>query len=148
MITTHSLARPIALFDLPNGRFDHITSAPLQPSAISSGAQYSEIEPMSVRENLIAAKALIDTPEKWGREEYTPNPGCFCVIGALCEAMALSPATIEAESAEARALALALPEGWERNGWYLPNFNDDPTTTHVDIMALFDRAIAAQDEAA
>jgi hypothetical protein len=100
---------------------------------------------MTVKDNLIAAKALIDTPEKWGREDYTPRPGCFCVIGALCEAMKLSPATVEASSDEARALALSLPEGWEKNGWYLPNFNDAKDTTHADIMALFDRAIAAQE---
>lgn len=58
MTTTHSLARPIALFDLPNGRFDNITSAPLQPSAISSGAQYSEIADMNVENILKVADAI------------------------------------------------------------------------------------------
>jgi hypothetical protein len=41
----------------------------------------------------------------------------------------------------------ALPQPWgvlKHPGYAVGEFNDHPTTTHADIMALFDRAIAAQ----
>ncbi|CDP50680.1 hypothetical protein [Devosia sp. DBB001] len=51
-------------------------------------------------------------------------------------------------SNEHRALLAALPDGWSPDALSaIPDFNDDDTTTHADIMALFDRAIAAQVEA-
>lgn len=92
----------------------------------------------TVRENLIAARALIDTPEKWGKGDYQPRPGCFCSIGAIDAACGRM-----SENAEAiDALRAALPERFERDG--VVAFNDDDSTEHTDIMALFDRAIASQ----
>lgn len=99
----------------------------------------------TVKDNLIAAKALIDTPEKWGKEDYEPRPGCFCLAGALAKTFDLpaEPATCES-GPEYRALYAQVPRG----PWTGPvNFNDHPDTTHADIMALFDRAIAAQGDA-
>ena len=99
----------------------------------------------SVKENLIAAKALIDTPAKWVRGDYRDTvTGCMCAIGSVARAMELSPGKVEASTFEGKALALALPEGWERDTVAIVEFNDDPTTTHADVMAMFDRAIAAQ----
>lgn len=96
---------------------------------------------MSVRDNLIAARALIDTPEKWGKEHYEPRPGCFCVSGALAKVYGVDPNPQNCEAGpEYRALYAAVPNG----PWSGPvNYNDHPDTTHADIMALFDRAIEA-----
>lgn len=102
----------------------------------------------SVRENLIAAKALIDTPEKWGKGEgFTEPVGCLCAESACAQAAAPFQ-LVKVLSWE--ALEKALPEPWRTRcvteDMAVHWFNDDPSTTHADIMALFDRAIAAQDE--
>lgn len=98
----------------------------------------------SVKENLIAAKALIDTPEKWIKGELVSN-GCYCSVGAIEQTVPFAPG----ECAEYAAIEAALPPEFEddTSDWnsVVAQFNDDPTTTHADIMALFDRAIAAQD---
>lgn len=88
----------------------------------------------TIRENLIAAKALIDTPEKWGKGSLEPRPGCYCALGALWEVGENSPLT-----PERGVLRKYLPAGFHN----IPGYNDHPDTTHADIMALFDRAIGA-----
>lgn len=94
---------------------------------------------MSVRENLIKAKALIESPDKWGRGEYVQN-GCFCAIGALAETMKLDPVSSNLTmSKEYKALLDAVPD--PRYGIW--GFNDDPATKHADIMDLYQRAIEA-----
>ncbi len=102
----------------------------------------------TVKDNLIAAKALIDTPEKWGQEDYEPRPGCFCLAGAIAKVKSLEPEPRTAEvGPEWDALCYALDELNDGlSPWPGPiHFNDAPGTTHADVMALFDRAIAAQD---
>lgn len=37
---------------------------------------------MTLVDDLKAARALIDTPEKWVKGEFEAN-GCFCILGAL-----------------------------------------------------------------
>lgn len=100
----------------------------------------------SVRDKLIAAKALIDTPEKWGKDFYYQNDaGCLCIVGSLGKASGLSAAGGQFCDSLIGALNKALPESAPiRN--HLPAFNDHPATTHADIMALFDRAIAKASE--
>lgn len=94
---------------------------------------------MSVKENLIKAKALIDTPEKWGRGEYVKNE-CFCAIGALAEALGVNPVSSGLTmSKEYEALLGAVPDTF----YGVWRYNDAEDTTHSDIMALYDRAIAA-----
>ena len=98
-----------------------------------------------VRENLIAARALIDTPEKWGKGGYvsaTPNV-CFCAVGALANANCWSFAEVWHE----RAIDV-LYDKLPPNSGGLTVYNDHPDTTHADIMALFDRAIAAAEQVA
>jgi len=96
----------------------------------------------TVKDNLIAARALIDTPERWIKGESRIGD-CFCALGAI--------GVVSGPGAEPglwngchEALAHAVPNG----DLYVARFNDDPDTTHADILALFDRAIAAQDGAA
>lgn len=95
----------------------------------------------SVVENLKAAKALIDTPEKWAQgPEREP---CLCAIDAVSAVGGVWEVDLS------DALERALPEGFEEDhsDWNHPvaQYNDLPTTTHADIMALFDRAIAAEE---
>lgn len=98
----------------------------------------------SVHENLIAAKALIDTPEKWGKGGWEPKNGrCLCSVGAVVVATngnhdfdgAWTPAVLQVDA----ALENHLPKPFNR----VAEYNDDPATTHADVMALFDRAIAS-----
>lgn len=94
---------------------------------------------MTPAEQLRAAKALIDTPERWtqcGRfREFRGATECFCAWGALDRATS--------RHGEALGwLELAIPTDAT-----LPAFNDDPRTTHADIMKLFDDAIALAEAA-
>lgn len=99
----------------------------------------------TVRDNLIAARALIDTPEKWTKNAKARNAAgrsvspaggsavCWCGFGALVKVCG---------PREAENVAYAAFHGPGN----IAGLNDRPETTHSDIMALFDRAIAAQDE--
>lgn len=93
----------------------------------------------TVRENLIAARALIDTPEKWIKGSFEES-GCFCITGALGMAEK-GKARLFSDGAY-EALCKGLPAGRVVS---LPYFNDHPDTTHPMILAVFDRAIAAQE---
>jgi hypothetical protein len=101
----------------------------------------------TVKDNLIAARALIDTPDKWTQNEYTGfnsalGAQCYCTTGALARVYGKEPSPQSCETGpEYRALRMCLPDG----PWFgVVEFNDHPDTTHADIMALFDRAIEAQ----
>lgn len=105
---------------------------------------------MSVRDNLIAARALIDTPEKWAHEDITRryNGGhCLCVVDAVAEVVGNS--WDECGERERDLLEAAVPSEFKRAAnqdeflHRAAQFNDHPSTTHRDIMALFDRAIEA-----
>lgn len=98
---------------------------------------------MTLRDDLIAAKALIDTPSRWFKGNYVSVAGCMCALGACRQQMYGSPfGGMGDTNPLAQALANALPSG----RWSVSDYNDDPETTHADIMALFDRAIAAATE--
>lgn len=99
----------------------------------------------TVKENLIAAKALIDTPEKWGKGDYETSPGCYCVLGAIAAATGHDPEEpwLDLPLTIRKQLKLAMMD--DAADMDLCDYNDHPDTTHADIMALFDRAIAAQD---
>lgn len=93
---------------------------------------------MTLRDDLIVAKALIDTPEKWCKGIHA---GQNCAMWALAEAAPMANYRwIEAAEALRKA-APRRPHG--DYGCPVVAFNDAPTTTHADVMALFDRAIAA-----
>lgn len=95
----------------------------------------------TLRDDLIAARALIDTPEKWGkgrnRKALSDGSYCYCTAGALW--FGLSYDADRASKCE-DALIAALPHARFAG---IRTYNDDPRTAHADIMALFDRAIAS-----
>ena len=92
------------------------------------------------------ARSYIDTPRHWIKGSYAqtltgrtigpcqPLAACFCSVGAILRA-----------ANELRTLPIA---GLETIGGFIPTnqtlhwFNDDPATTHADVLALFDKAIA------
>lgn len=88
---------------------------------------------MTVADDLRAAKALIDTPEKWDRG-FPRLTGKS--IADACHEVACSD--------DDRLYQLLGALRRELRGGYTSTmmFGDDRTTTHADIMALFSRAIA------
>lgn len=105
---------------------------------------------MSLKDDLIAAKALIDTPDKWckrhghmtRRKWLFFEQHSYCTIGAISVAPdGLMNPFRPAYDKMHEALERALPPGFENR--FLVAFNDAEVTTHADIMALFDRAIEA-----
>lgn len=90
---------------------------------------------MTVLETLRAARALIDTPEKWGQKvdgEWTGT----CVSNALLNA----DKTGDMEPWFALNRVLGLPAVS-----YLFRWNDAPGRTHAQVMALFDTAISYEE---
>lgn len=115
----------------------------LGPSFLEYAIQ-REMKMASIKENLIAAKALIADPMNWGQG---PDRDCFCILDAADDVSGKYGDLFAAD-----LLGEFLPPGYEPDpsNWNHPvaQFNDDPATTHADIMAVYDRAIAAQDEVA
>ncbi len=96
---------------------------------------------MTIRDNLIAAKELISDPAKWGRGAGPHEDGTMCVLEAVRVATTKRPVAY-ADLSEWKLLAKALPDGDYKTAKFVGGYNDNPSTTHADIMALLDRAIA------
>jgi hypothetical protein len=104
---------------------------------------------MSLKDELIAARALIDTPEYWCQRA----PGIMRNgHPAYCAYIAIADAAEWGSRVEAReAFARALPLWWRvysaLHGISVDQsviwFNDRKRTTHNHIMRAFDRAIEA-----
>jgi hypothetical protein len=91
---------------------------------------------MSVKENLIAARALIDTPEKWakgGGDGISLHQAVDNTINEDDDA---------AYYAVTRALMAAMPDA---DKLPLVEWSWKIHRTHADVLALLDRAIAAQE---
>lgn len=98
---------------------------------------------MKLSETLKAARAKIEKPENWARETFArdcnnrsiepsdPAAVCFCSIGAI---KAVCPGQVGYYPART---ALAYVTGGD-----VIMFNDGYHTTHADVLAAFDRAIA------
>jgi hypothetical protein len=85
-----------------------------------------------VRE-LDAARALIAMPEQWCKRvpaRITEHGVQRCIMGALD--------VVEAPLRVTRAIEAVIPSEYE----HIPAFNDDPATTHADVLRVFDRARA------
>lgn len=107
-----------------------------------------------VTELLISSREAITPDWAWVREvnHKVDEEGrdCYCTFGALLAwnkgVPAPHPGHDEAWKLlmdEARALGFS--DGSIEDGTYvgaLTEFNEDPTTTHEDVLALYDRAIA------
>lgn len=85
------------------------------------------------------AKALIADPDRWikGRNQMIlDGRKCYCSVGA-----------IEAAAQDDSAYTAAWIALHDSLYTWPAQFNDSPKTTHADVMAAFDRAIAAEESA-
>ena len=103
---------------------------------------------------VLRAKALIDEQSKWVKgaiaadskgapvDYYSNRARCFCISGALRRAVS------EITTSHAESITLCVKIGVRFNRRIraryspryitMPEFNDDPATTHNDVMRLFD----------
>lgn len=87
---------------------------------------------------LVRARELIVSPEKWIKGAYEVN-GCYCMSGALRKVRTKrNDIYVDYSYFEAYDL---LRTSTGAHGC-IPEFNDDPETTHEDVMRVFDSAIA------
>lgn len=101
---------------------------------------------------LRGARALIAHPDNWVKgvaardsesnevETDSARATCFCTVGALHKSLLVAGKGENVELyMEARSqLIRHRPD----NSAGLVYFNDAPTTTHADVLGMFDRAIA------
>lgn len=108
---------------------------------------------MNDRELLTGIRELLAVPERWTKGWFardkewnpraadSPDATCWCLYGA-----AMKVGGAEGNQATGR-LAISLRDcipAWCRRGElsYIAEFNDDPETTHEQIIAALDCAIA------
>lgn len=97
-------------------------------------------------EDLKAARAVIEKPEAWTKGKWartkggqgvswdSPEAVCFCAEGAIRLTVPYDREVVTQSSLLGHYYMLAA-------------FNDDPETTHAEILALFDNAILKASEA-
>lgn len=106
---------------------------------------------MSLKSDLIAAKALIADPGKWIKNGYERD-GCYCALGACRKALwgeVWPRKNTGFSSGDFNPLAAALRDALmaRHEPPSIVDFNDGPNTTHADVIRLFDDAIAAAGDA-
>lgn len=111
---------------------------------------------MTTREILIAARALIATPERWTQGDRArdaagapidpcdPRAVCWCISGAL---EAADPSGSDMDGFIGAALALEKVIVGLGHRAAIGDFNDAPERTHAEVLAAFDKAIAATEAA-
>lgn len=87
------------------------------------------------------AKALIDTPRKWCKQDYVRH-GRLCAYGACQVAACGQPKAWTAEASDAVHMLDVEATKWTMQTGF--EFND--SHTHKEVMQLFDRAIARAEE--
>ena len=94
----------------------------------------------TVADVLRRARALIDSPEMWGKGDggLDPKHG-FCVITALMAVAHANASIMGAQSAFHRAN--------EIDG-YIGTWNDDDERTHAEVLDAFDKAISLAERGA
>lgn len=108
---------------------------------------------MNKVEVLTQARALIEKPENWIKGAYFYDPEdsevdfvsakCFCTLGAVGATLVEDPRLYIMDKEIMRLLARAVqaPGASDTDESTVIAFNDDPFTTHEDVLGMFDRAI-------
>ena len=105
-------------------------------------------------EVLVKAREWLSDPARWWRKDFTPV-GCSrlqeapatCAWGACMRAAGQREAhQSESPFSSGAVRLLAATLTGTNNPLDVSDFNDDPSTTHADVLALFDRAIASRKE--
>lgn len=90
---------------------------------------------------ILAARELLSDPAKWFKGNYIcKQTGAMCILGALGWRDDIN---FDYPSKVAKAAADRIAD---LDGIYIPEFNDDPDTTHEQVLALLDRAAYAKPE--
>lgn len=89
---------------------------------------------MSTRGNLIAARKLIENESDWCQGGFTNDAGARCALQAIYDAKGVHWCD-GVRAPEYKALKEAM------GGQFPGDFND--AHTHAEVLAAFDRAIAA-----
>lgn len=94
---------------------------------------------------LKAARERISDPSQWVKEYYcNPRTGAVCAEGAVgCGTEEGDPYAWHDDALN--ALQAALPHAFRSRAGAVVVFNDAFETTHADVLAAFDRAIAAEE---
>jgi hypothetical protein len=87
---------------------------------------------MSVLSELKAARKRIENPENWIKGSFRVGQR-YCLVGALTSVPYLDLTY--------KLLQRCVPKRYPTTKSKLAAYNDHPSTTHKDIMALFDKAI-------
>ena len=110
---------------------------------------------MTPKEILIAARAKIEAPERWTQGAFaktakrnkanpnSPRAVCWCILGAV------SAVTGDNPNRPDRAISsrLAAATNVDAYNECVIEWNDAPERAHAEVLAAFDRAIAAADAA-
>ena len=108
---------------------------------------------MTTLQILKAARELISEPERWTKDaearspigrsvrHESPNACRWCVLAAIWRAGGPPPPSGYGTG----AIGALLDAGGFGDSISLLDYNDDPNTTHADILALYDRAIALEE---
>jgi hypothetical protein len=103
---------------------------------------------MKTVEILKAAKAKIATPERWIKHSLSSTVDidgqptqCYCAVGAINAAYSDAYKDPNWEFPWPPDDPFLVIESSLPFGVRISSFNDDPNTTHQDVMGLFDRAI-------
>jgi hypothetical protein len=95
----------------------------------------------SIADQLRAARKFIETPDKWCKGalgmDHGGKPLKSYELGRADRLCGIGACRKTAFSLPISMLRRALPAGFKA----IDVYNDAPTTTHADILALFDRAI-------
>jgi hypothetical protein len=115
------------------------------------GAVTREEENEAVKAVLIKSRQLIEHPDTWTKGHFCvlvtvePETWRYCAKGAIGESSRELPCNLfDAQWGATVELAKAVP-CFDRDRSFCGNiydYNDAPTTTHADVLAWFDRAIA------
>ncbi len=106
-------------------------------------SNFVEVETVtdSVLRELIAARTLLADPKRWAQGDYCVGDA-FCMYGAIRH---VRGAEATAQEGDCSATGIYLAEFvWMAIGRSAHIYNDALSTTHEDVLALYDRAIAAR----
>lgn len=102
--------------------------------------------PVTSKEILIAARAKIADPHGWIKGAYSkncPSGWAYCALGAIKDNPGKECTSEQIEACLLLSNALPDPNTSMHYATRITDYNDLETTTHADVLSLYDRAIEA-----
>lgn len=91
------------------------------------------------------AREILSDPRHWCKGGYTDGKECYCILGAMSMAAHGNPYAfgVEYQTTLARAAEMvAQHTPFDPSAYTAATFNDDPITTHQDILNILDKTLA------